>query len=92
MRNMTPKKPRAVEYSEEELAALRTIGKRHYKIMVQKLGKKKLAQIARQQGEHGIEGGRPPLYPPCPIHPATEKTPRRHRFVNGICACGQRQR
>jgi hypothetical protein len=77
-----------VKLTETEKAALRSIGRKAYQDMVRKVGKKRLAQIASEQGKHGIEGGRPRLYPPCPDRPATKKTPSRHRFKNGVCSCG----
>jgi hypothetical protein len=81
-----------VKLTETEKNALRSIGKKAHADMVRKVGKKKLAAIARAQGHHGIEGGRPRLYDPCPLRRATKKTPSRHRFVNGVCGCGERQK
>jgi hypothetical protein len=81
-----------VELTESEKEALRSLGKKAYADMVHKVGKKKLAKIAKAQGDHGIKGGRPALYKACPNRRETAKTPSRHRFVNGVCDCGQRQK
>lgn len=78
-----------VKLTEEQRAVLRSIGKQAYQDMLKKVGKKKLAEIARKQGRFGKLGGRPSLYGACPLHPATKKTKSRHRFVGGKCACGQ---
>ena len=42
--------------------------------------------------KYGVEGGKPPEYPPCTAHKpyriSSGKIKVRHRFVKGICACG----
>lgn len=78
-----------VELTDKEKEVLRSIGKKAYEEMVRKLGKKKLAEIARKQGRHGVKGGRPSVYERCPK--GSKATNFRHRFVKGVCKCGQRK-
>jgi hypothetical protein len=46
----------------------------------------------RTLGQYGALGGRIPIFPPCTTNKAyttkAGKTRVRHRFKNGICACG----
>lgn len=77
-----------VELTEKEKEVLRSIGKKAYQEMVRKVGKRKLAQIAKTQGHHGKKGGRPSIYSRCKY--GTKKTNFRHRFgKDGVCKCGQ---
>jgi len=55
----------------------------------EKRGRKIHAQMRKAEG--GNLGGPKRLYEPCPDRPATDKTPSRHRFVNGLCSCGQQK-
>lgn len=82
-----------VKLTESEKSALRSIGKKAYADMVRKVGgKKKMADIARQQGRHGIKGGRPQKYPDCTFRFGTGKLRGCHRFKNGVCDCGVKQK
>ena len=86
-----------IKLTEQEKSALRSIGKKAYAEMVRTVGgKKKLAAIARKQGHHGIKGGRPVQYPECasliPYGKNKGKPRGRHRFKNGVCSCGQKQK
>jgi hypothetical protein len=81
------------------MLALCSVGKKAYADMVRKVGKTELKSIARAQGKvweklkkQGKVYHRPVLYGPCPDRLATEKTPSRHRFKNGICSCGERKK
>lgn len=85
-----------VELTEKEKEVLRSIGKKAYEEMVRKVGAKKLKAIAREQGgawkklrKQGKLYHRPSVYDPCPK--GTKATKFRHRFVNGVCKCGQKK-
>ncbi len=82
---------RPVKLTESEKEILRRIGRKAYREMVKTVGKKRMAELSR---EHGHKGGRPHLYTKggCPDRPATAQTPSRHRFKDGVCSCGQRQK
>jgi hypothetical protein len=75
-----------VKISDEERAVMRQLGKRARAETEKRIGKRKLVAIAKAQGHHGIEGGRPALYPTCMT--AGKRNPR-HRFYKGTCSkCG----
>lgn len=80
---------RRVKLTKEERATLRRIGRKAYREMVKSVGKERMKELSR---EHGAKGGRPVLYGACPDRPATKKTPSRHRFKDGVCSCGERQK
>lgn len=82
---------RNVKLTNSEKELLRRIGRKAYKEMVNTVGKKRMTELSR---EHGKKGGRPRLYSGhgCPDRPATKKTPSRHRFKDGVCSCGERQK
>jgi hypothetical protein len=82
-------KMRNVKLTETEKQALRRIGRKAYREMVRSVGKLHMAELSKK---HGKLGGRPNLYSPCLDRPATPKTPSRHRFKDGICSCGERQK
>ena len=47
----------------------------------------KLTKTERKAlGKFGIEGGRPPQFPPCSLRLNNVKL--RHRFYDGVCRCG----
>ncbi len=51
-------------------------------------------KIAKRKKKLGVNlGGRPWKYPPCPFRfPSTGKLRGCHRFENGVCDCGQKQK
>jgi len=76
-----------MKLTKEQRRVLREVGKAAYRNMVKKVGgKEALNEIRRAQGEHGIEGGAPPKYPPCSLRLNNKKL--RHRFYGGVCKCG----
>ena len=80
----------SVKITSEERQVMRKLGKRARAETEQRIGKRKLVLLARAQGHHGKEGGRPAIYPPC----MTEgKRNPRHRFWRGKCSlCGTPQK
>ncbi len=42
--------------------------------------------VWKAQAGRGIEGGRPPQFPPCSLRLNNVKL--RHRFYDGVCRCG----
>jgi hypothetical protein len=50
-------------------------------------------KIARKKKREGVNlGGRPQKYPDCTFRFGTGKLRGCHRFKNGVCDCGQKQR
>jgi len=52
----------------------------------------RLDEVRRAQAAHGVEGGKPPVFPSCTHHqPYTTSNGKikvRHRWEDGICRCG----
>jgi hypothetical protein len=86
-----------MKITEEERRVFSKFGKRAYKNMVRTMGKgdpvkgaEALAEIARKQGKHGVEGGPPRKYPICTNSDGSIN--KRHRFWAGKCSlCGIKQ-
>jgi hypothetical protein len=53
---------------------------------------RKFRKVRALQGPHGVEGGKPPVFPPCTAHKPYKtsdgKIKVRHRFQDRVCKCG----